>query len=254
MGEPVVSTQSYGSMDVSSIRIHSEPTLATHGTTKQYVDSKVADVKSDILGNAGPSWDTLKEIQTFLEGEPNVASGLVGQISAVQSQLDGEIARALAVDQNVYELLTEERDTRILAVADVSGRLDSEVSARTANFLAQADVNTYHTNRLDSLSSQHTYQEQRIDDEYQRATAAESALSSNLASSVVEINSRTDMALATKFDRSGGEVTGDVRVTGELSIGSNWKLVSLGSSLEFRYSADGGSESPWYTAIPFFSV
>ena len=62
---PQVSGPTYGSMDVSSIRIHSEPTLATHGTTKQYVDGKVADVKSEILGGASPVWDTLKEIQVF---------------------------------------------------------------------------------------------------------------------------------------------------------------------------------------------
>ena len=91
MGEPTVSANTYGSMDVSSIRIHSEPTLATHGTSKAYVDGKVADVKSDILGNAGPSWDTLKEIQSFLEGEPNVSAGLVNQIGGIQSQLDTEV-------------------------------------------------------------------------------------------------------------------------------------------------------------------
>ena len=111
MGEPVVSTQSYGSMDVSSIRIHSEPTLATHGTTKQYVDSKVADVKSDILGNAGPSWDTLKEIQTFLEGEPNVSAGLVNQLGSVQSQLDAEVQRAIGVEGALQSELQYERDS-----------------------------------------------------------------------------------------------------------------------------------------------
>ena len=248
---PQVSGPTYGSMDVSSIRIHSEPTLATHGTTKQYVDGKVSDVKSDILGNAGPSWDTLKEIQVFLEGEPNVSAGLVNQLGSVQSQLDAEVQRAIGVEGALISEIHAERDTRIMAVADVSSRLDSEVSARTANFLAQADVNTYHSNRVDTLSSQHIYTNGRIDDEYARATAAESALSHNLAASVVEINSRTDMALATKFDKSGGEMSGDLRVTGELSIGNNWKLVSLGSSLEFRYSADG---EEWKTAIPFFSV
>ena len=166
--------------------------------------------------------------------------------------MGAEVQRAYGAEGALQSELQYERDSRITQAADIDARLVYEVAAREANVV---DINTktgYLEERVNTLSGQHAGQEQRHDDEYQRATAAESALSSNLASSVVEINSRTDMALATKFDKSGGEMSGDLRVTGELSIGSNWKLVSLGSSLEFRYSAD--SESPYQVAIPFFSV
>ena len=253
MGEPTVSTNTYGSMDVSSIRIHSEPTLATHGTSKAYVDGKVADVKSDILGNAGPSWDTLKEIQSFLEGEPNVSAGLVNQIGGIQSQLDTEVVRAMGVEGALLSEFHAERDTRIMAVASVQAALDYESQARQINVVEINEKTAYLENRANTLSQQHSDDDLRLSAEIVRATAAESSLQSQLATSVTESNTRTDDLLAGKLNKTGGQIE-HLGVTGELQIGANWKLVSLGSSLEFRYSADGGSESPWYTAIPFFSV
>ena len=254
MGEPTVSTNTYGSMDVSSIRIHSEPTLATHGTSKAYVDGKVADVKSDILGNAGPSWDTLKEIQTFLEGEPNVSAGLVNQIGGIQSQLDTEVVRAMGVEGALLSEFHAERDTRIMAVASVQTALSFETAERIQGQVDLNDRANYLENRANTLSQQHSDDDLRLSAEIVRATAAESSLQSQLATSVSEVNTRTDTELALKLDKTGGQVSGDLGVTGSISIGANWRLVSLGSSLEFRYSADGGSESPYQVAIPFFSV
>ena len=252
MGEPTVSTNTYGSMDVSSIRIHSDPTLATHGTSKAYVDGKVADVKSDILGNAGPSWDTLKEIQSFLEGEPNVSAGLVNQIGDIRSQLDAEVARALVVDQDVYSALDIERFTRGAAVASVQTALSFETAERIQGQVDLNDRANYLENRANTLSEQHHTEFLRLNSLFESSTAADESLQSQLATSVTESNTRTDDLLAGKFDKSGGQVSGDLGVTGELQIGANWRLVSLGSSLEFRYSAD--SESPYRVAIPFFSV
>ena len=183
-----------------------------------------------------------------------MASGLVSQISSVQSQLDGEIARSLSVDQNVYDLLQEERDTRIAAVADVSGRLDYEVAAREANVV---DINAktgYLENRVNTLTGQHEYQEARFDTEYAARIAAESALSANLATSVVEVNTRVDTGLALKLDKTGGVLSGDLNLVGGLLyIGPNWRIVAVGQSLEFQFSASGG-EDGWSTGIPFISV
>ena len=254
MTEPTMSSMTtYGSMDVSSVRVHGPITQDNHATTKLYVDQSAAAVRDGIVNGAGPLLDTLKEIESYLVGEPSVSGGLISQISSVQSQLDGEIARSLSTDQNVYDLLQEERDTRILAVADVSSRLDAEVTARAT---AVTDINgqtTYLQERVNTLSSQHAGQEQRHDDEYKRATAAESALQGQLASSVVEVNARTDGLLAGKFDKSGGVVSGDVNITdgGLLYIGPNWRIQAVGQSLEFQFSPD---QETWSTGIPFISV
>ena len=193
----------------------------------------------------------MKEIGDYLQ-DGSVASGLVSQISSVQSQLDGEIARSLSVDQNVYDLLQEERDTRIAAVADVSGRLDYETQAREANVVSINAKTTFLEDRMITLTGQHEYQETRHDAEFQRAITAEHALSANLASSVVEVNTRVDAGLATKLDKTGGAVSGDLAVSGVVSIGPAWRIVAVGASLEFQYSPDGGES--WSTGIPFISV
>lgn len=252
MTEPTMSSMTtYGSMDVSSVRVHGPITQDNHATTKLYVDQAAAAVRNGIVDGAGPLLDTLKEIGDYLQ-DGSVASGLVSQISSVQSQLDGEIARSLATDQNIYDFLQEERDTRSLAVADVSSRLNSEVATREANVV---DINAktgYLEDRVNTLSGQHAYQEQRHDNEYQRATAAESALQGQLASSVVEVNTRTDNALSLKLDKAGGAVSGDLNIVGGLLyIGPNWRIQAVGQSLEFQFSPD---QETWSTGIPFISV
>ena len=254
MTEPTMSSMTtYGSMDVSSVRVHGPITQDNHATTKLYVDQAAAAVRDGIVNGAGPALDTLKEIEQYLNGEPNVSGGLISQISSVQSQLDGEIARSLSVDQNVYDLLQEERDTRIMAVTDVSGRLDSEVATREANVV---DINqhlAYLEGRTFDLTAQHNGQEVRITEVDQRATAAVSSVQNQLASSVVEVNTRTDGLLAGKFDKSGGVVSGDVNITdgGLLYIGPNWRIQAVGQSLEFQFSPD---QENWSTGIPFISV
>ena len=90
-----------------------------------------------------------------------------------------------------------------------------------------------------TLTGQHEYQETRHDAEYQRATAAEQALSANLASSVVEVNTRVDTGLALKLDKTGGVLSGDLNLVGSLLyIGPNWRIVAVGQSLEFQFSKD----------------
>ena len=253
MTEPTMSSMTtYGSMDVSSVRVHGPITQDNHATTKLYVDQAAASVRDGIVNGAGPLLDTLKEIESYLVGEPSVSGGLISQISSVQSQLDGEIARSLSVDQNVYDLLQEERDTRILAVADVSSRLDAEVVERVANVTDFNIKANYLEERVNTLSGQHAGQEQRHDDEYKRATAAEAALSASLASSVVEVNARTDDLLGYKLDKTGGAVSGDLNIVGGLLyIGSNWRIQAVGQSLEFQFSPD---QETWSTGIPFISV
>ena len=47
---PQASGPTYGSMDVSQIRIHSEPVLDIHSATKKYVDDKAAAVVDSLTG------------------------------------------------------------------------------------------------------------------------------------------------------------------------------------------------------------
>ena len=91
MTEPTVSSmQAYASMDVNSVRIHS-PTTATmadnNAATKLYVNQAAAVVRDGIVGEGvSGALDTLKEIEVFWTGEPNMSAGLVNQLSSVQSR------------------------------------------------------------------------------------------------------------------------------------------------------------------------
>ena len=55
MTEPTMSSMTtYGSMDVSSVRVHGPITQDNHATTKLYVDQSAAAVRDGIVNGAGP--------------------------------------------------------------------------------------------------------------------------------------------------------------------------------------------------------
>ena len=56
--------------------------------TQLYCDGKVTALKNDLLGGASSAYDTLKEIQTALEGDDNVISGLLSTVSGKANQSD----------------------------------------------------------------------------------------------------------------------------------------------------------------------
>ena len=244
---------SYASMDVSQVRLHAEPTQDNHAATRLYVDTAAAAVRNSIVDGAGPALDTLKEIEVFLQGDgSNMSGSLIHTMAQLQGQVNAEVSRASSAEGMLRSDLDNEAAIRSAAVTSLTAGLDQETSARTANVSAINDALTYVGNRIDTLSSQHAYQETRHDDEYARATAAESALSANLATSVVEVNARTDAGLALKLDKTGGMVSGDLNLVGGLLyIGPNWRIQAVGQSLEFQFSPD---QETWSTGIPFISV
>jgi len=62
-----------------------------------------------------------------------------------------------------------------------------------------------------------------------------------------------------KFDKSGGDINGNVTISGNVNvpsayylyIGSKWRIEAYGAELHFRYSNDGIN---WGSGIPFVSV
>ena len=111
---------------------------------------------------------------------------------------------------------------------------------------------TYIENRANTLSEQHVVTNARIDTEVARATVAEQTLAQNLAQSAVQASAYVDAGLALKLDKSGGMVSGDLNVTGQVYIGPHWKIQAQGTSLVFLYSPDGGEN--FTVGIPFISV
>ena len=255
MTEPTMSSMTtYGSMDVSSVRVHGPITQDNHATTKLYVDQAAAAVRDGIVNGAGPALDTLKEIEVFLQGEPNVSAGLVTMVGSVQSQLGAEINRATGIELALRTDLNAERDLRMIQVQELHERVSTETEAREANVSAINAQTSNLAGRVDVLTDQHTTQQGLIEAEVQRATIVDQALGNALQSSVAAVNTRTDALLATKFDKSGGVLSGDLNLVGGLLyIGPNWRIVAVGQSLEFQFSANGG-QNGWSTGIPFISV
>jgi hypothetical protein len=253
MGEPTISSMSYGSMEVNSVTVHAAVTQELHAATKAYVDSATLAVRDSIVSGAGPAMDTLREIETFLQGDSsNVSAGLVNQLSSLQAQLTGEIARAMAVDQDHYSSFDVERNTRQAAVANLQSIINYESGARQTNVLEINEKTAYLENRANTLSQQHYDDDLRLTAEIAARIEAGSSLQGQLAQSVVEVNTRVDTELALKLDKTGGAVSGDLNIAGEVYIGPHWKIVAQGTSLVFMYSAD--SESGWGVGIPFISV
>ena len=253
MGEPNISTMSYGSAEFNSVTVHAPVTQELHAATKGYVDSATLAVRNSIVDGAGPALDTLREIETFLQGDSsNVSAGLVNQLSSLQAQLTGEIARAMAVDQDHYSSFDIERNTRQAAVADMQAVIDYESAARQTNVLEINEKTQYLENRANTLSQQHYDDDLRLTAEIGRATASESSLQGQLAQSVVEVNTRVDTELFLKLDKTGGQVSCGLNITGQVYIGPHWKIVAQGTSLVFMYHADGGES--FSTGIPFISV
>ena len=253
MGEPNISTMSYGSAEFNSVTVHAPVTQELHAATKGYVDSATLAVRNSIVDGAGPALDTLREIETFLQGDSsNVSAGLVNQLSSLQAQLTGEIARAMAVDQDHYSSFDVERNTRQAAVSNLTSIINYESGARIQGQVDLNDRANYLENRANTLSQQHYDDELRLTAEIGRATSAETSLQDQLAQSVVGVNTRVDTELALKLDKVGGQVSGNLSVAGEVYIGPHWKIVAQGTSLVFMYSAD--SESGWGVGIPFISV
>ena len=256
MTDPTMSSMTtYGSMDVSSVRVHGPITQDNHATTKQYVDQSAAAVREGILGvGVSEALDTLKELEVYLTGEQNMSGGLISQISSIQNQVTQEVSRASSAEGALLADLQHETGIRNSQVQNLQTALNYEAQAREANVVSINAKTQFLEDRMTTLTGQHEYQEARFDTEYQRATAAESALSANLATSVVEVNTRVDTGLALKLDKTGGVLSGDLNLVGGLLyIGPNWRIVAVGQSLEFQFSASGG-EDGWSTGIPFISV
>ena len=244
----------YGSAEFTHVKLHGPVTDLDHAATKGYTDEEVKKVREDLLGpNLDTALDTIRELASFVE-DGKVAGGIVSQLSALQFTIDNEASVRLAAD------------------VDLATAIGIANSARSAADTQIQGVLTYVGERLDTLSSQHAYQETRFDTEYARTTAAESALQGSIQQEVTRatsvegaLQSSIDVAvqnfqaagvytgeqLATKFDKSGGVISGDVAVTGMVMIGPKWRIVAVGSSLEFQYSPDGEA---WNVGIPFISV
>lgn len=193
---------------------------------KAYADQKIAD----LVNSAPELLDTLKELADAIANDPNFAASIGSQIGQLQSGLAAEIARAEAAEAALSgRVTTVENDLNALEGV-VQGNLD----------LQQSDIDGLRSDvdaaagRLDALEPKVT----TLEGEMVEAQADIVALEGRMTTAEGDINAleaevdqeRSDRQAADdlKYDKSGGEIFGNVYING-LGAGINRLTVKGGA-------------------------
>ena len=126
---------------------------------------------------------------------------ITDEVSTLNTRVDTEVA---ALDNDIQELtqtLSTETAARTADVAGLNGRIDTVESAAVQESL---DINTRITNEVSTLNT-------RVDTEV-------STLNTRITSEVSDINSDLSALTADKYDKTGGHISGDVSISGKLTV------------------------------------
>lgn len=180
----------------------------------------------------------------------SVNSTLSSQISALQSQEQSDIANVnasisslssgvySALSSNVSSLTTlinNETSARQSSVATLTSSISSEASTRaSAVSTVTALINTEISDRQNAVSSLNTSLTNSLNSSVSGLYSALSSNVSTLNSSISGVYSALssnvstlNTSIATKFDKSGGNITGNVAVSGGISSGNSSIYASL---------------------------
>lgn len=104
--------------------------------TKSYVDTQAVNVKNDILGGASGAYDTLKELQTELEGNDTAINSIVNTLSTKANQSD-----LLSLSSRVGDV-----ETNKLNIVDASNTYATITNLSTTNTNLTNLTNKVNTN------------------------------------------------------------------------------------------------------------
>lgn len=245
-----MTTLNFGSSQYSSLEVYSialqkakEDLSLYDATTKDYVDTKLLELKNSILGeNVSAAYDTLVELENFLKNNDNVSAALLAQLNQLSSDLASEVSSRQSADTALSESVDAEASRATLAEQSLSADLLAETQQREAAQLALSqEVARVETERI---------------------------ASDNAILNQVNLNySEMQNVDASKFDKSGGLISGAVSVQGSVAVNgnlnldvsentgsylyfsNNWRLggSSDGLRLVFEFFKDGS----WQSAVPF---
>lgn len=231
MTQPNNVQTTYGSVFVTQPIVENDQ-LAT----KLYVDDSKASAISESKGY------TDQEISSLVAGAPEALNTLKELADALGS---GDIATSITQQiTNVKSDLTDESNARSAAITDVYIALSTQASS-TSNSLALVmdEVGVVQSN----LDSTQVSLQGAIDDLVTRSDNNEA--NDVLASDRID---GVEVVLDEKFDKSGGDLTGSVKVpeTHYLYIGNNWRLAAVGNSMEFQFSSTPEIEDTFVHGVP----
>jgi hypothetical protein len=241
MTQPNSIQTTYGSVFVTQ-PIVSDDQLAT----KLYVDnskvSAVDDAKvytdqeiSALVAGAPEALNTLKELADAL-GSGDVASSITQQLATVTSNLTAESEARGEKDTELENSI----GANVIAINDLTEAMTAQQNA-TALLEDNVGVNevgiTAAAAAIDAVNI-------TVSDLQSRLGEAEN--------NIVLGSEDVSLQLSEKFDKSGGDLSGSVKVPSAhyLYIGDNWRLAAVGNSMEFQYSATPEVEDTFVHGCP----
>ena len=214
----------YADQTVNKLIINSDVSLLTgdkDAVTVKYVQNKF----DALIGTAPALLDTIQEIASALNGDPNILNALSSNLSTAiateVSNRDTAIQQAVATSESS---LSETTDS-------LQSQLTSEISNR--NTAIATAVTTESVNRQNSVSSVAV----AINNEVALRTSQKTQI---------------DTSLSEKMPKTGGSFSGSVTLDDYLRFGTRWRLKGSadGKRLVFEY-CQAGDNLVWKTAIPF---
>lgn len=217
----VISTKDEIDQLISDLAAEVSARQAGDVDAKAYADQKIAD----LVNGAPVLLDTLKELADAIGNDENFAATIGTQIGQLNAALAGEIARAEAAEGALKQ--------RLDAVEPKVNTLEGEMDEAQADIVAlegrmttaESDISAAE-GRLDALEPKVSTLETEMDE----AQADISALEGRMSTAEGDINAleaevdqeRSDRQAADdlKYDKSGGEIFGNVYINGLGSVGN----------------------------------
>ena len=199
----------YADQTVNKLIINSDVSLLTgdkDAVTVKYVQNKF----DAMIGTSPALLDTIQEIASALNGDPNILNALSTNLS---SAISTEVSdRNTAIQQAVAQSASSLSET----TDSLQSQLTSEIDNR--NTAIATAVTTESVNRQNSVSSVAV----AINNEVALRTSQKTQI---------------DTSLSEKMPKSGGSFTGSVNVDDYLNFGTRWRVKgsSDGKRLVFEY-------------------
>ncbi len=199
---------------------------------------------SQLVGNASPGLNTLEEISVSLDNDPALAANLRTLITAVQSNLNSEVARAFAAETILQTNINNEANARIAADTSLQSNIATEASVRSAadaNLQNQINniLSNFDANILDSFTevvSTVADINSNITAEANARIAADNSLQSNITA---ETNARTTAINSEASARTSADTSLQSNITAEV----NARIQAVSDEANARIAADTSLQS-----------
>ena len=241
---------SYATLKVKQLEVVDDPLNPRQVASKYYVDN----IKKELLGDGEvlAHLDSIKELGDFLDKE-GTAGGIVQQLSSLGLQITAVGSEASTNLSGAISGLTTTVTSQISGVQNNVSALQTAASSIRSDYDTSQSANVTRQSAIDQAFSAEEAARTAADAQLGgRVDVFKSAYDSFLVTNATR-QTAIDGFLDTKFDKAGGAVSGNVAISGYLSIGPHWRIAAVGNKiLEFQNSP--AANGVWTCGIPFISL